>query len=372
MVKTYDIAVIGATAAGWAAGSALAHKRRDVVVIECPCAHSESSLGDWVPKSFFATRQLPRSLAAAAKAVPFRAVCYHNTDLSQEAQHSSRSTAGYLLRAGGLVRALQAAARKAGAKLRRFAEQPVVQLEEDAVRILGDSEVVARALLICQSRPAEVLTNLALPIRTVPRASCTAAGLDVPAGDRATARRLGKALHVIQSSEPTELGLFFLVGDTLHLRVVSTSAASGNRAAELSEMISRLQSAGLLPAGLSLARARGAVWTPPMAEALEMESHVAKRCILAGTAGGFVEPITAHTLTPTVRSALIAADVIAEALAGEDVQDDLMRFKSLWRTSLADYLRPPSTSLRLLLPLLFANRRLVDRFTRALLYGENI
>jgi flavin-dependent dehydrogenase len=99
---------------------------------------------------------------------------------------------------------------------------------------------------------------------------------------------------------------------------------------------------------------------------------VAKRCILAGTAGGFVEPITAHTLTPTVRSALIAADVIAEALAGEDVQDDLMRFKSLWRTSLADYLRPPSTSLRLLLPLLFANRRLVDRFTRALLYGENI
>ena len=49
-----------------------------------------------------------------------------------------------------------------------------------------------------------------------------------------------------------------------------------------------------------------------------------------------------------------------------------MKFKTSWREHLADYLRPPNTSLRLLLPLLFVNQSIVERFTRALLYGESI
>jgi hypothetical protein len=63
---------------------------------------------------------------------------------------------------------------------------------------------------------------------------------------------------------------------------------------------------------------------------------------------------------------------VAAALARPRVQDELMRFKTAWRKTLADYLRPPNTSLQMLLPLLFVNRQIVPKFTRALLLGENI
>ncbi len=137
-------------------------------------------------------------------------------------------------------------------------------------------------------------------------------------------------------------------------------------------MLSSLQRAGMLPADLPLGRARGAVWHPPAGAALEMESHVAKRCILAGTAGGFCEPVTGQTLRPSVESALLAAQAALAALQSANTQETLMEFKTAWREHLARYLRPPSIPLHLLLPLLFVNRSMVDKFTRALLYGESI
>ena len=69
--------------------------------------------------------------------------------------------------------------------------------------------------------------------------------------------------------------------------------------------------AGILPASLSLDKARGAVWYPPAGEALDMETHVAKRCILIGTAGGFADTITGQTLWPSIRSAMIGAEAVA-------------------------------------------------------------
>ena len=77
-------------------------------------------------------------------------------------------------------------------------------------------------------------------------------------------------------------------------------------------------------------------------------------------------------MAPSIRSVVIAADVAMAALKSKDPQDTLMRYKNEWRKRLADVIRPPSTSVHMLLPLLFVNTRLVTRFTRALLYGENI
>ena len=172
--------------------------------------------------------------------------------------------------------------------------------------------------------------------------------------------------------EQSELGMFFVAGSHVHLRVVSTSSASGTRAAELSAMLTALQGARLLPDDLRLDRARGAVWTPPAGVALEMDSHVAKRCLLAGTAGGFADSITGQVPAQSIHSALLAANVAARALKARDVQDALMEYKNIWRKALADGLRPPSTPPQMLLPLLFANRRIVGRFTKALLYGQPI
>ena len=372
MARKHDIAILGATAAGWAAAARLAGKGLDVIVVDCPSPASESPLCDWAPRDFFRLPGLPKSLARACKASPFRTVRYLSADLSRRTEYSARSPAGCFLQSADLLGALRSAAAKAGAKRRATRTPPGLQLEEDSVRLLGATQVVARVLIITHSRPADVLAALALPIRTVPRSSCTVAGLDVPLGRGAPQQEAGGALHVVESEQRGELGMFFLARGVLHLRVVSTSAASGTRADQLSRLITSLQRAEIIPPDLPLGRAKGAVWSPPVAEALDMESHVAKRCLLAGTAGGFVDPISAHSLTPTVRSALVAADVAARALRSPAPQDRLMAFKALWRKKLVEYLRPPSTSLHLLLPLLFANKRLVTRFSRALLYGENI
>jgi flavin-dependent dehydrogenase len=368
----YDVAVLGGTPAGFAAACHLAGKGVDVAVVGPPPHAIECPLWDWVPRGFFRLSFLPKTFPRRCGAVSFRRICYHNVSMTDVVRYTARASAGHFVHADKLTKALKSAASKAGASVRSTQTEPAIRLEEDAIALVGTTQTWAKLLIIASDRPSEVISELALPARTVPRSSLSAAGLDVPVGNDAELRALRGALHIVEMPERSELGMFFVSPDSLHLRMISSTTAAGVRAAELSAMLNGLQQAGLLPASLALARARGAVWRPPAGVALELETHVAKRCLLAGTAGGFVDSITGHTLWPTVKSALLAAEVVSSALKSRDPQEALMSFKDIWRSSLADYLRPPNTSLHMLLPLLFANRRVASKFTRALLYGANI
>ena len=371
--QMHDIVVLGATPAALAAAYYLARKKYDVAVVDSPHQSIECPLTDWVPKPFFQMAGLPGGLGKLARAEAFSNVCYHNATFTSTVQYKSRADVGHFVHVPALIKAMRAAASKAGAKIRVSTTWPAIHLDEDHVEILGSRRVRARMLIIAQNRPNDVLGELSIPLRTVPVGSLLVSGLDVHiARRRADIARLAGALHVVELRERTELGLFFVANGLFHVRVISNSVASGNRAAELSGMISGLQQASIIPTDLPLARAKGAVWYPPAGVALELETHVAKRCLLAGTAGGFVECITGQSLAPSVRSALLAADVVVDALASSEPQNTLMQYKTSWRKTLADYLRPPNTSLHMLLPLLFVNQRIVAKFTRALLYGENI
>jgi len=372
MAKLYDIAVLGATPAGYVAAWHAAAKGRTVALVNAPSQPTECPLAEWAPRGLFGSAKLPKSLARNCRAAPFTRVCYYSADSKKQAVYRFRSAAGHIFRTAELNKALRAAARNAGVKITTTRSRPPIRLEEECVRLLGGRHIQAKLLIVTQGRPAEVINELALPVRTVAESPLVIAGLDVPVRSAAAVKHLAGGLHVVESGERTELGIFFVAGALLHLRVISTSPAAGTRAGELSAMLAELQSAQIIPAGLSLGRARGAVWTPPAGVALELETHVAKRCLLAGTAGGFADSITGQTLAPTVRSAVLAADVAISALTSKNVQETLMRFKTSWRKSLADCLRPLSTNLQMLLPLLFANKRVVPRLTRALLYGQNI
>ena len=371
MGQAYDIAILGATPAGFAASHYLARHHRRVVLIDAPHAANECPLTDWVPRGFFELRGLPKSLAKACGAVSFSRVHYHNVRLEREVRYGTRKSVGQFVRYDALCKTLRSAAVDAGVKLRSSKTPPTIELGEDHVRLVGTTQVAAKLLMITYSRPHDVLMDLALPVRSVPRSQLVVAGLDVPV-DAKGMGGFDNGLHVVELPERSELGLFFAMNGTAHLRVISSSTAAGTRAAELSEMVTGLQRAGILPSNLQRGRARGALWHPPAGVALELETHVAKRCLLVGTAGGFADSITGQTVRPTVESALLASDAALAALKSPNTQETLMKFKNAWREHLADYLRPPSTSLRLLLPLLFVNQNIVDRFTRALLYGENI
>ncbi len=372
MPKTYDIAVLGASAAGYAAAWSLADRGRSVIVVDTEARTTESPLSDWAPRDLFRMKGLGTSLAKASGAVPFDRVRYHNAPLQRSAEHKSRATAGYFFRTEELVKALRSRAETAGAENYNPQNTPEMHLEENGVRLVGGRTVHAELLLIAHSRPNEIVRDLGLAVRSLPHSSLTAAGIDVAIPGRRDAEELSGVLNVVELPEHSDLGMFFVTDRTLHVRVVSSSVASGTRSAELSTLVAQLKQAELLPDNLPLGKATGAVWRPPAGVALDLETHVAKRCLLIGTAGGFVETIAGQTVMPTVRSALVGADVANDALDADNPQEALMQFKTAWRTALAEYLRPPTTSLRMLMPLLFVNDRILARFTRAMLYGENI
>ena len=372
MTQPYDVAVLGATPAGYVAARRLAEQGGRVVVIDAPRRPAYCPLCDWVGRGFFSSDDLPPSLVDDCEAEGFRDVCYHSADLAREARHVSRTAAGYFLDPKKLTKALRESASAGGADCHKARKLPEIRLEETAVRVLTSRPVHAQLLLIAQDRPADVLGELALPIRSVPRGSLALAGLDVPLDAGAGPDAREATLHVVSSQGRRKMGMFFHLGETLHLRTISQASAADSGADELSSMVADLQRAKLLPPDLPLDRAVGAVWRPPAGVALELETHVAKRCLLIGTAGGFAEALTGQTLAASVRSALLASDIVLDALQSEDCQGTLMRFKTSWRRSLANFIRPPSASLQMLLPLVFVNRQMAGRFTAALLEGRSM
>ena len=370
MTRIHDIAILGSTPAAYAVAYFLARRKCNVVVVAAPSAPAECPLIDWAPKELFQIAQLPKGLIAKAKAVPFKTVVYHSCKLDKQAEMVSRAVAGYFLATSALAQALRREATKAGASTVSIKDRPNLQLAEDHVTILN-APVAAKLLINVNSNPSDALAALSQPGRTAPQSSLTAVGLDVPVGRKTGGPLPPGVMHVVEQPERSELGMFYRAGTTAHLRIISSSKASGNRAAELSAMLKALQRAGLVN-GLLLNKAKGAVWYPPAGAALEMETHVAKRCLLAGTAGGFADSISGQTLAPTIRSALLAGQAALDALKTPKTQEALMHFKTSWRQHLANSLRPPSTSLQMLLPLLFVNKRILPKFTRTLLRGESI
>ncbi len=391
MPKPYDIAVLGATAAGYVAAMLLARKGHRCIVLSAPDTASESPLADWIPRDVV-TACLPlRSVRAAGTDAAFREVRFHGEQLDQQAAYRSRPAAGYVLRSEALLSALASAARKAKVARAVLRDLPGVELGESAVvvRARGSArggadgrEFQAGVLLIAHGRPAEVVTELALPVRLVPTGRMTVCGVDIPLGRC----RVDKALHLVASPGGRDwLGMYFGARGLVHVRIIASGAEhragqgplGGAPPAEslgeaLSQLISRLQRGGLIPPRLDLARAAGAVWHPPGGVALELETHLAKRTLLVGTAGGFASAMTGQTLDASIRSAMVAAEVTDRALSGQGVQEALADYKRQWRNKLADRIRPPGTSIRMLLPIVFSNKPMAARFARAFLYGEHL
>ena len=108
----------------------------------------------------------------------------------------------------------------------------------------------------------------------------------------------------------------------------------------------------------------------PGGAALDMDTHVGKRCLLIGDAGGFAAAFSNETVYPAMRSGWIAAETALRALHAPVLQDELASFSVAWRTDMADYLRMPNTDLSLLVPLVFNNEQMSRRVARAFLLGQ--
>jgi flavin-dependent dehydrogenase len=152
-----------------------------------------------------------------------------------------------------------------------------------------------------------------------------------------------------------------------HQACLTLMTGDGSAAAQLADLCKAAAAAGLLPSGSG-----AAVTAAPNlgGAALELESHVGKRCLLVGDAGGFVSAFSHEGLYPALRSGWLAAESAARSLDAPVLQDELATFSSLWRTNLADYLHAPNTDLALLLPMVFSNLRMAQRLAQAFLLGQ--
>jgi len=373
MPKTYDIAVLGASAAGCVAATILARAGRDVILIDAPASPTESPLADWLPADLPADCRQVRDVRRSGMEGPVRAVCFHSPDMTDQALWRQRSVAGYVVRSANLLGALARKAREAGVSAARTDVPAPLDLGERAVAVdLGKRTVEARLLLIAKDTPAEVLNGLNLPARLVPVGGITACGLDVPLPRGAIRKELAGVIHVVAVEGVERLGVYFAAGTVLHVRVISTNDSDPVRAADLSALIARGQRSGLLPDRLDLAKASAAIWKPPGGIALDLENLLAKRTLLVGTAGGFVSSVAGQTLDATVRSAMIAADVADRALGADQPQDVLGEYKAQWRDAIAERIRPTGTNLRMLMPMVLSNRAMTERFAKSLLCGQNL
>jgi len=383
MPKAYDIAILGATAAGYVAAITLAKKGRQVVVLAAPGSRTESPLADWLPADVVKACPALRLAKAAGTDAPFKQFWVHSDAFDRQAVCRFRSPAGFVFRSAQLLKTLAAKADRAGVDRARFKDPPEIAPHEREVSVRARAagtgsarraprEFRASILLIAQGRPADVVARLSLPVRHPPRGRLTVSGLDVPLTAAGARRKLGPGLHIVASGRGDGMGMFFLVRGCVHLRVIWSDPSGVNGADELAHLVSRLQAASLLPAKLRLSSASAAMWRPPGGVALDLETHLAKRTLMIGTAGGFASAMTGQTVDPSVRSALAAADVAHRALRSPRPQDILAEYKNHWRDELADRIRPPGSSMGMLMPMVLSNQAMTRRFARAFLYGENI
>ncbi len=370
--EIFDIAILGGTPAGYAAGLALARDKRRVVVVERPARATQCPLDEWVPGDFFDIRPLPRSLRKSCGAESFTKIFYHGADFQRHTEHRSRGRCGYFVNSEDLTAAIRRSAERAGAEVRRLRKRPQVVLREDHVQLLSSARVRARLLIVADGTPQEILSDLAMPTQPVAGNYYNAIGLNITMNRACSSADARGVLHVVAPSDSGRFAMFFRVKKRFHLRMVSGESSGEPDIDELSNMLRSLQAAGRAPKNLPLEKAQAARWQIPAGAAMAMDTHVAKRCLLAGTAGGFADTISGATILPTVRSALLAADVATGALEANNTQEELMEFKRLWRREMAEYLSPPSASLKMLFGMLFANSRIVSRFTDAFVYGKTI
>lgn len=358
----HDLLIVGAGPAGAAAAITAAHCERSVLLIDREQFPRGLSCAGWTgPAGVRLCGELGLKPAAAG-AVPFRGVTIHSWDLKRHASAPDKDMDGWIVRRETFDAALLELAAARGVQREHGVSPVAVELRETHVCLwLSDERSVSgRVLLIADGAMSPTARLAGLPSATsVPdRPQClfgacpcdSGPAVDVAIG----ATRAGQLATIVRDGRMARLSLM-------------TRNTAQTASQQFKAIWDSARQAGLLPAEPACEpTAREA----PGGVALDLESHVGKRCLLIGDAGGFVSAFSHEGIFPAMKSGCVAATVADQALRSALVQDELANFESAWRTELADYMRLPNTDLALLMPLVFNNEQMSRRVARAFLLGR--
>lgn len=358
----HDVVIVGGGPAGCAAAIAARRQGLTVLLLEPRAAVASPGCAGWLGPA--AVRQCGACGvdAKSAGAATFTGLRLWTWDLATKVEIDDPELTGWIVTAPALGNALLTAAREAGAAVRTAAVAHIQLGETSAALRLADGDQVSGQVVLIADGAASPTARLA---------NLAGAPPDGPAG---TAARVCGRLAM------DGVGLEVIIGAGRALRVATvarrgrevcltllTHDGSSPAEAQLAALLATARSVGAWP----IADTDVPAAVPCLAgAALELDSHVGKRCLLVGDAGGFSAAFSNEGIYPALRSGWLAAETVARAVRAPVLQDELASFSAAWRADLADYLRMPNTDLGLLLPMVFNNAQMSRRVGRAFLLGQ--
>jgi flavin-dependent dehydrogenase len=360
---TYDLLIVGAGPAGSAAACRARQLNLSALLIDREQFPRPRPYAAWISPAGIELCAAWGLKAQAAKAAEFKGLRLHSWDLKRSVEVKDPQLRGWLVDRAVFDHALlRVALRKKAQALLGVGIQELRLGEDQAAAELSDGRVVnGKVVLIADGidSPAAQLANAAAAGTQGHLARCLSVEFEAP--------KAQVGLEVVIG--PRQVGQLATLVRAGRWQRLSMLAREPGWAAEehFQAFIEAAAASGFLPPD---ARARPVTLVSPAGAALDMDSHVGKRCLLIGEAGGFVAAFSNEGVYPAMKSGWIAAETAARALKAPLLQDELTSFHSAWRSELADYLRRPNTDLSLLMPLIFSNPQMSGRVARAFLLGQ--
>ena len=357
-----DLLIVGAGPAGCAAAITAARRGANVALIEKQKKRAARPCSGWLGPAAVAIAEELGVTAKAAGAELFSGIHLHSWDLRQSAELVDKSLHGWIVDRSTFDQALVESATQSGADLRIGAAREVA-LGEDQVRLEFATNKTARGKVLLIADGA--LSATAAAVKLVAAGRMPDARPTLLA--EAACPNQGVALHVaVGASRAGQLATIVRLNDSVRV-TIATGEREPSPAQQFHMFVAAAAAHGLLPKDVTL---RPTELRTPAGLALDIDTHVGKRCMLIGDAGGFVSAFSNEGLYPAMRSGCIAAETCLDALKAPLPQDALADFGVRWRTDLADYLRMPNTDLALLMPLVFNNPQMSLRVGLAFLLGQ--
>ncbi len=365
----FDVLIVGAGPAGATAAYRLASQERSVALVDAAKFPRQVPCAGWL-SSRTNTLLSDLGVKVPAKMIqPFKDVTFHSADLSKTANPSFKDAPGLLVDRNEFDHALVKEAKKAGATLFEGHSVSELQIEETQVTAnFADHQPVTGSLMILATGRSTRLFDRVGLAGGPPSSGYFAAEIRI---DGLPKKKSPTVDVILGLDRAGAFGVVVGIDDRLVINV-QCPGDKGDAIPSLISLCRHLKEADMVPGDYTHDAARAAVLVTPAAAALSMDTHVAKRTLVVGDAGGFVSAASGEGIYPSMWSASIAADVVQEALDAPSPQDVLMSFNTRWRTEMAEYLQPPNTDLQYLLPLIFSNQPMADRMGAAFFSGENI
>ena len=369
----YDVVIIGAGPAGATAARLLAKAGASVALVDREKFPREKCCAGWL--SALAFKEFPELAARQGAFVEcaFSGLVFHSPDLEATAEWSDSAPVGYQVSRAKLDAALVDMAREAGAEV--ILGEAASEITESgagvSVKLASGRALEAKILIGADGANSLVARSVGLMAEIAPADMIGSINECFEIGEAAVEKLYGPArpIHVA-------IAYNFLAGyawafpkrSSVALGLGGKGLSAEKTRPRFKEFISDAQRIGLIPPGSASKACGGGII--PAGVALKAKSHVSRRTMLVGDAGGFVASASGEGIYPGMLSARIAAEVALKALAASDVSSALSEFNAAWRARMEKFLAMPNVNLQMMLPMIFSDKRVAAKFARAFLFGE--